>query len=653
MTAAPSLSHFVGPTVFFTTIIHHLLCTALSNSNQTATSIPFTSTAYNIDPSPDIPRPRINSSLLSTTPIVSPTLGYSFSPSPAPVLLPFLLVTPTPHRNTDVDATSNDRTPTTAVTSTPFTSTAYQTTPTPIALRNALQLRSSHVSLGRRSTQSYARTLNPTQSDLNAVFSWILPNISSLFIVDDDGVKTLRLDPIPVLKSLIVAAIMDELPPSEVSNAHKRHISSLIAKTTIFWHSKAIGGRIQVRDKQVLDIAAKHAKRGRPIIQLVLNIIHWKFDSEWYPYEFHKAYGAADGIPSDKTGLSVKPPSRSQLHRTKPTAPVVSETLPVPSSPTIVPPSTTDLVQTKTTVPIPRAGASPVTTNLGTLQPVGPIANTPSVPTPRYMWTWTYSPNSESVSFRQIRSDSFLRTTSSSPPVQRQEESSIVTAPSVTPSTLTRFGHHSVPPYVPANFRWTFNPQNEIATFHCLPKPATVPLKPPSRLPLSDATADDPLCIQQFMQSIKLRLAAPRIRSTQVDFHNQLFDASHGQPICGHLLLYKTDIMTTCKSSFPLMGLVDPFHWNAIEGFQFTFKGNSPYDEQLHTLSPINRAPESLRFHPIPFQLTLQTSVNHTHLRLPIKPTETANQTYNYIQFPTTGVDLLFINIQPPILAPR
>eukprot|EP00536_Pseudo-nitzschia_multiseries_P014220 jgi/Psemu1/37916/gm1.37916_g len=95
-------------------------------------------------------------------------------------------------------------------------------------------------------------TAGNRQSDLNALFSRILPNISSLFIIDDDGVETLRPDPIPVLKSLIVAAIMDELPLSEVSKAHKRHISSLIAKTTIFWHSKAIGGRIRVRDKQVL-----------------------------------------------------------------------------------------------------------------------------------------------------------------------------------------------------------------------------------------------------------------------------------------------------------------------------------------------------------------------------------------------------------------
>eukprot|EP00536_Pseudo-nitzschia_multiseries_P005283 jgi/Psemu1/12160/gm1.12160_g len=304
-------------------------------------------------------------------------------------------------------------------------------------------------------------TAGNRQGDLNAVFSWILPNISSLLIVDDDGVETLRPDPIPVLKSLIVAAIMDALPPSEVSKAHKRHISSLIAKTTIFWHSKAIAGRIRVRDKQALDIAAEHAKRGRPIIQLVLNIIHWKFHSEWYPYEFHKVYDAADGIPLDKTGSSqillthylqtvfgkdkttdTLPPKRK--HHTKPTAPVVSETLPVPSHPTILPSGTTALVHTKPTVS----------------NPIKTPSNSTAPNASRYTWTWTYSPNSDSVSFHLVQSDF-----DKSPPV---------TAPSVTPSALTRSGHHSAPPQESANFRWKFNPPNETVVFYRLPKPAPV-----------------------------------------------------------------------------------------------------------------------------------------------------------------------------------
>eukprot|EP00536_Pseudo-nitzschia_multiseries_P009663 jgi/Psemu1/23920/gm1.23920_g len=130
-------------------------------------------------------------------------------------------------------------------------------------------------------------TAGNRQGDLNAVFFRILPNISSLFIVDDDSVETLRPDPIPVLKSLIVAAIVDELPPSE------------------------------------------------------------------------------------------------------PTAPVVSETLPVPSRPTIVPSGTTGLVHTKT------IDSNNVKTSLNSTAPCAS----------RYTWTCTYSPNSDSVSFHRVQSN--------------------------------------------------------------------------------------------------------------------------------------------------------------------------------------------------------------------------------------------------------
>eukprot|EP00536_Pseudo-nitzschia_multiseries_P016444 jgi/Psemu1/46248/gm1.46248_g len=348
------------------------------------------------------------------------------------------------------------------------------------------------------------------QWKLNAAFAQTLPNIASLFIVDEDGVETLRPDPIPVLKSLIVAAIADELPASEVFKAHKQRIALLLSNSAIFCRKKD-HGRFQVRDKHGLDNAARRANNGDPIIRLVLTIFSWKFHKDWYPYEFHKVYDPGYDIPLDaamlqritpfhtqtnnelkfndklikqlkrerngETVQQVLPPK--QKHHTKPTAPVVSQTLPVPSRPTIVPFGTTDLVETKTTVLIPRAGPSPVTANLGPLQPVGPIADTPSFKAPRYISTWTYSPNSELVSFCRVQSDSvsFKRATSFSPPVQQQDKSP-VTALSVTPSALTRFSHHSVPPYVPANFRWAFNPQNEIAAFRRVPKSVLSPQPP-------------------------------------------------------------------------------------------------------------------------------------------------------------------------------
>eukprot|EP00536_Pseudo-nitzschia_multiseries_P017520 jgi/Psemu1/51209/gm1.51209_g len=244
------------------------------------------------------------------------------------------------------------------------------------------------------------------------------------------------------------------------------------------------------------------------------------------------------------------------IHRTKPTAPVASENLPIPSHPTIVPSGTTALVHTKPAVsnPIktisdllpvqatdsildtPAPSSNLINPSLHAVKPAEPnahttvkvrlpymtrsfdntnlnnsnsagqpvdrqVADTPTAnapmpnKAPHYAWTWTYSPNSESVSFHRVRSRSisFQRATSSSPPIQRQDKPSTVIAPSVLPSALTRFGHHSVPLYVPANFGWTFNPQNEIATFHRLPKPATVPLKPPLRFALSGTITDDPV----------------------------------------------------------------------------------------------------------------------------------------------------------------
>eukprot|EP00536_Pseudo-nitzschia_multiseries_P013723 jgi/Psemu1/36130/gm1.36130_g len=252
------------------------------------------------------------------------------------------------------------------------------------------------------------------QGKLNAAFAQILPNIASLFILDEEC-------------SLIVAAIVDELPASELIEQLKREQN---------------GDTLQ----QVIP-----PKRKRP---------------------------------------QTTRPATGGLNPIKPIESEVEPTIKVPSSCVTSPSATTDLIPNRmldfdvvatpsnTTASFPPA----VTANLGPLQTVGPIADTPSVKAPHYIWTWTYSPHSESVSFHRVRSDSFLRATSSRPPVQCQEKSSIVTAPSVSPSAQTRFGHHSTPPCEPANLRWTFNPQIEIATFRRLTK--SVP--PPSPLLISD-----------------------------------------------------------------------------------------------------------------------------------------------------------------------
>eukprot|EP00536_Pseudo-nitzschia_multiseries_P001599 jgi/Psemu1/3653/gm1.3653_g len=155
-----------------------------------------------------------------------------------------------------------------------------------------------------------------------------------------------------------------------------------------------------------------------------------------------------------------------------------------------------------------------------------PTANAPMPnKAPHYAWTWTYSPNSASISFRRVRSGSisFQRATSSSPPIQRQDKPSTVIAPSVSPSALTRFGHHPVLPSVPTNFGWTFNPQKEIATFRRLQKSALSPQ--PSmcnRLLPSGAIAE----------GTDLPNAAPAyIRSLKSPCHNQIFSRPNRLPV--------------------------------------------------------------------------------------------------------------------------
>eukprot|EP00536_Pseudo-nitzschia_multiseries_P011405 jgi/Psemu1/28820/gm1.28820_g len=406
------------------------------------------------------------------------------------------------------------------------------------------------------------------QWKLNAAFAQTLPNIASLLVVDEDGVETLQPDPIPVVKSLIVAVIVDELPASEVFKAHKQLIALLLSNSAIFCHKKD-HGRFGVRDKCGLDNAARRANNGDPIIRLVLTIFSWKFDEDWYPYEFHKVYEPGYGVPLDEAMLQHKtpfhtqtnnklkfndklikqlkrerngetvqqvlPPKRKRPKTTRPATgglnpikPIESEvepTVQVPeqctfessnnTSPVIIPSDTTDLVHTK------MIDSNNVETSL----------NSTALSDPYYTWTWNYFPNSELVSFRRIRSDSFLCATSSSPPVQRQEKSSIVTAPS-----------------------------NEIATFRRLPKSAPSPS--PQSLMYNRLLPSETLA-----EVTDLPNAAPAyIRSLRSPCRNQLCYEPYYQPALRlskpHRDALKIKIPTFGTKLFdpPLCGILDPIH---------------------------------------------------------------------------------------------
>eukprot|EP00536_Pseudo-nitzschia_multiseries_P001365 jgi/Psemu1/3204/gm1.3204_g len=58
---------------------------------------------------------------------------------------------------------------------------------------------------------------NVTQNLLNAAYAQKLTDINSLLSIDNNGAETLRPGPISKIKSLVTAAIIENLPLSEVS----------------------------------------------------------------------------------------------------------------------------------------------------------------------------------------------------------------------------------------------------------------------------------------------------------------------------------------------------------------------------------------------------------------------------------------------------
>eukprot|EP00536_Pseudo-nitzschia_multiseries_P012912 jgi/Psemu1/33497/gm1.33497_g len=356
------------------------------------------------------------------------------------------------------------------------------------------------------------------------------PEISTLFTSDanDKGPRTLGPAPVTALREAFCNCIT--LDMANIDELAKGHIARLLATCPVRFVRPGSPNQ-RIRNPYEFDSAGREAVRRAeatndpaPLATVLFNINQWKFKRNWKTNDpanyFNGIYTYNNDIPTDTNTCAVVPTPHSSSPSvppntailTVPFKPVKSEAhtaIQVPTSCVTSSLATTDLPTIKlidsdvvatasnTTTSVPLA-----TANLGPLQPVGPISDTPSANAPCYIWTWTYSPHNESVSFHRVRSDSFLRATSSSPPnrrqdksivtpVQRQDESSPVTTPSVSPSARPSFGHHSAPPCEPANFRWTFNPQSETVVFHRLPEPASVPLKPSLQLPLPKTAHKD------------------------------------------------------------------------------------------------------------------------------------------------------------------
>eukprot|EP00536_Pseudo-nitzschia_multiseries_P005554 jgi/Psemu1/12834/gm1.12834_g len=338
---------------------------------------------------------------------------------------------------------------------------------------------------------------NAAQNLLNAAYSQKLTNINSILTVDNHGAETLKPDAISRIKSLVTAAIIENLPLSEVSPKCKTHIRMLLDHSTI-WYLDKDTTRRPIHDYHALAPAAHAAKLDYhqykdPTIQLEFSIQHWGFDKGWYPYEFAKVYdrNSSEATASEKSKpLKPLPTVASYNNRVANILKFSRRTI---------------SRENEFCFDLPDPYFDYVV-----FKQIYLMAFPPS-----YTWTWTYSPNSDSVSFRRVRSNSisFQRATSSGPHIQRQDRST-VTSLSVTPSTLPSSDYHSAPPWKPTKFVWTFNPQNEIATFRRVPK--SVP-SPPSETLAADT--DHP------------HAAPAYIRSLQSPCHNQLSSRPNQPPV--------------------------------------------------------------------------------------------------------------------------
>eukprot|EP00536_Pseudo-nitzschia_multiseries_P015200 jgi/Psemu1/41586/gm1.41586_g len=341
------------------------------------------------------------------------------------------------------------------------------------------------------------------------------PEISTLFTSDanDEGPRTLGPTPITALREAFCNSIT--LDMANIDELEKGHIAQLLDSCPVQFVKPGSPNQ-RIRNPQEFDSAGREAVRRaettndpEPLATVLFNINRWKFKRNWKTDDpanyFNGIYTDNNYIPTDTNADAVL----TTPHSSSPSVPPNTAILTVPIKPV------ESKSHTAIKVPTYCVTSSSATTALPTIKSIDSdvvttpsnttTSDTPTVKAPHATWTWTYSPQSELVSFR--------RATSSSPHVQRQDRST-VTSLSVTPSTLPGSDHHSAPPWKPTNFVWTFNPQNEVATFRRVPNSDP---SPPSE-PLAEVT-DPP------------NAALAYIRSLQSPYRKQLCSKPYYQPV--------------------------------------------------------------------------------------------------------------------------
>eukprot|EP00536_Pseudo-nitzschia_multiseries_P008525 jgi/Psemu1/20603/gm1.20603_g len=292
---------------------------------------------------------------------------------------------------------------------------------------------------------------NPTAAaSLNKAYFEIIDKdeLSELFLTraakEDKGPLEIAPDPQPHILNCIAKTIaINLIDPDEVT---KGHIANLLSKCVIKHVTNNDGPTKRMQYTTEFDAAAKHAIHTntdeKPTVLIELPITHWRFRPNWNASLFNKIYedqsviipSSPATIPSDTSKDNVLPSSFCTLFMQAYTG---------------YPPSgTTGLVNTKT------IDSNNVKTSLNSTAPRASL----------YTWTWTFSPNSDSVSFHRVQFNtiSFRRVASSRRSSVKRQEKSTVTALPVMPPTLPSSDHHSAPPWGPTNLRWTFNPQTDI-----------------------------------------------------------------------------------------------------------------------------------------------------------------------------------------------
>eukprot|EP00536_Pseudo-nitzschia_multiseries_P015993 jgi/Psemu1/44532/gm1.44532_g len=204
----------------------------------------------------------------------------------------------------------------------------------------------------------------------------------------------------------------------------------LLEHSTI-WYLDKDTTRRPVHDYHALAPAANAAKLHYhqykdPTIQFEFSIQHWGFDKGWYPYKFAKVYDRnSEATASEKSKpLKLLPTLASYNNRV---ANILKFSRRIISR------------ENEFCFDLPDPYFEYVA-----FKKIYRMAFPPS-----YTWTWKYSPNSDSVSFHRVRSNSisFRRATPSlSPPVRCPDKSTVTplrhhdkftaTALPVTPSTL-------------------------------------------------------------------------------------------------------------------------------------------------------------------------------------------------------------------------